>query len=518
MLNVFEEKDCLQIVERGSSVDECTRQYKLLKDGVPFIKLKRAAVTGDGIVAPTETEAVNYIEKYENLKDSRKIVKFVPASGGATRMFRFLLTLLNEFENLTEEDLIIKGSSDNNCRMGIDFFQGLKDDKFAFRQELEEALEKNGNNLKAMLDNGEYHKILKTFLESEGLNYAGLPKAVLQFHKYGEDSRTPLEEHFVEGIGYAMSGNNLNIHLTVSEEYSDLVSELIDKLTDRYRENGVEVKTDISYQLKSSDTMALGEDGQPFRKGDGKLLFRPGGHGALIENLNSIAADIVFIKNIDNVVPENHLDISIRYKKLLGGILLSIKDRIDEVLEGIEQNHTGIVEKGILLCRELFNKEPDPGIHSDDELMEAMIRLFNKPVRVCGVVKNTGEPGGGPFWVEEDNGGLSLQIVETAQVNSSDSSQMDIIKRATHFNPVDIVCSTLNYRGEKFDLKEYIDYSKSFITEKSVGGKGLKALEHPGLWNGAMAGWITVMVEVPVETFNPVKTVNDLLRPQHQND
>lgn len=516
-LNVFNEEDDLQIKKRGSDTEECIRQYNLLKSGVPFIRMKRAAVIGDGIISPCEAEAIEYRHKYEELKTGRKIVKFIPASGGATRMFKFLLSLLNEFQNLSDGDLLINSSNNENCRMGMDFFRGLKDDKFAFRNELARVLKERGRNLKSMLETGEYREILEAFLSEEGLNYAGLPKAVLEFHKYGTDTRTPLEEHFVEGIGYALNGNDLNLHLTLSAEFITVAERLVEELKAKYEAGGININIEISEQLKSSDTIALDDENMPFRMDDGSLLFRPGGHGALIENLNTIAADAVFIKNIDNVVPENQLNTTVEYKKLLGGILLNIKSRIDEVLEGIEQNRAGIIEKGIVLCRELFNKEPDPGVHSDDELMEAMIRLFNRPVRICGVVKNTGEPGGGPFWIEEANGTMSLQIVETAQVNRSDSSQMDIMRSATHFNPVDLVCSTLNYKGEKFDLKKYVDYSKSFISEKSVKGKGLKALEHPGLWNGAMADWITVMVEVPIDTFNPVKTVNDLLRPQHQN-
>ena len=357
-------------------------------------------------------------------------------------------------------------------------------------------------------------------LHADGLNYGQLPKGMLLFHKYAEGSRTPMEEHLVEGALYAASKGKANVHFTVSHEHLPLfkqrVAEKMQQYADKY---GVTYNITFSEQKPSTDTIAANADNTPFRNSDGSLLFRPGGHGALIENLNEISADIIFIKNIDNVVPDRLKPETVEWKQVIAGVLVTLQKQAFEymrVLESGRYDHAKLEEIIRFVQQQLCCRKQDIKDLEDAELVIYLKKKLNRPMRVCGVVKNVGEPGGGPFLTYNQDGTVSLQILESSQIDKSNKEYLRMFTEGTHFNPVDLVCAVRDYQGKPFNLPDFVDPTTGFISEKSKGGKELKALELPGLWNGAMSDWSTVFVEVPLGTFNPVKTVNDLLREQHQ--
>lgn len=441
---MWTQSDLEQLAQRGISVEKANQQMESFKTGFPSLDIVSAASVKNGILAPKKAEQEEYIAAWENyLKGQYKVLKFVPASGAASRMFKNLFEYL---DNGIETPFI------------QEFLSNI--DKFAFGDQL---AGKSGQ------------EAVRYLLEE--MAYGKLPKGLLLFHKYRDGARTPALEHLAEG---ALTGAT-NIHFTVSHEHLPLfrqhIAENLQKFEKKY---GVKYEISFSEQMPSTDTLAANPDGTPFRTADGKLLFRPGGHGALIENLNQQDADIVFIKNIDNVVPDRLKKDTIRYKQILAGVLVTKQ-------------------------KEIFEKLQDPNL-SDEERAK-----LNRPIRVCGVVKNTGEPGGGPFLVREEDGSISCQILESSQIEDQ-----SLMATSTHFNPVDLVCAIKDYQGKPFDLPKFVDPKTGFISHKSKDGKELLALELPGLWNGAMSRWNTYFVEVPISTFNPVKTVNDLLREQHQ--
>jgi hypothetical protein len=340
------------------------------------------------------------------------------------------------------------------------------------------------------------------------------------FHSYPEGNRTPAGEHLTEGTYYAKDQNgNVNVHFTVSEEHKPLFKALIAARQSAYGQKlGAKFHTSFSVQKPSTDTIAVDMNNQPFREDDGTLLFRPGGHGALIENLNDIDSDVIFIKNIDNVVPDRLKEGEAHYKNLLAGVLAEMQQRAFYYLEKLDSENVTSEDLTKMLAfteNELCISHSET-FSSDDELKTYLRTKLNRPFRVCGMVKNVGEPGGGPFIVKNPDGTTSPQILESSQIDTNDEKAMNAFKNGSHFNPVDLVCGVKNYKGEKFDLTKFIDKNTGFISCKSKGGKALKALELPGLWNGAMSDWNTIFVEVPVSTFNPVKTVNDLLRAEHR--
>ena len=357
-------------------------------------------------------------------------------------------------------------------------------------------------------------------LRPEGLNYGQLPKGMLLFHKYPEGPRTPMEEHLVEGALYAASNGEANVHFTVSHEHIAFFEKKVAEKKDGFaRKYGIKYNISFSEQKPSTDTVAANADNTPFRNDDGSLLFRPGGHGALIENLNEIDADVIFIKNIDNVVPDRLKGDTVEYKQVIAGVLVSLQQKAFaylRLLDSGEYNHEKLQEIIRFVQRDLCCRKNDIKELEDAELVIYLREKLNRPMRVCGVVKNVGEPGGGPFLTYNQDGTVSLQILESSQIDKSNEEYMKMFTEGTHFNPVDLVCAVKNYKGEPFNLPDFVDKSTGFISSKSKGGKELKALELPGLWNGAMSNWNTVFVEVPLSTFNPVKTVNDLLREQHQ--
>jgi hypothetical protein len=504
----FTEQDQDQILVQGVSLDQIDQQIKHFVEGFPYLNVIKAATIGDGIVRITEDQIPDYIHRFDAAAHERDLVKFVPASGAATRMFKSLFAALD-------------GKSDKSVD---EVFARLTD--FAFYDDLKAAMAAKGQNLEKAVTENDRQTVLKFLLTDEGLDYGSLPKGLLKFHRYADGPRTPVEEHLVEGAAYANSDGLVKIHFTVSPEHRSRFEQLIEEQKADYEAwLGVTFDVTFSEQKKSTDTISVNIDNTPFRNGDGSLLFRPAGHGALIENLNDIHADIVFIKNIDNVVPDEIKEPTVTYKKVLAAVLLDAQQQIARIQGLLETQSDGsadvsdgyLAEADELFRRTLFTLPPE-GFDTlpKAEKVTYFRRKLDRPVRVCGMVKNVGEPGGGPFWARNQDGSVSLQVVESAQIDLANPTQKAIFDEATHFNPVDLVCGLNDHHGRKYDLPAYRDPLTGFITAKSKDGKDLKAQELPGLWNGAMADWNTIFVEVPLITFNPVKTVNDLLRKEHQ--
>lgn len=501
-------KDLEQIERKGISEQQIKKELEEFKTGFPFLKLDAAASIGNGIIATSAEDVKRYTEAWNAYKaEGKKIVKFVPASGAASRMFKNMFAFLTADYDVPTTDF------------EKTFFDNIV--KFAFYPALNAMCEKNeGKNIEALTGEGNYKAVVANLLEAKGLNYGQLPKGLLLFHSYEDGARTPLEEHLVEGALYADSKGMVHIHYTVSPEHRTLFEKKVADTKDKY-EKAYNVKYDITFseQKPSTDTIAVNPDDTPFRNADGSLLFRPGGHGALIENLNEIPADVVFIKNIDNVVPDRLKADTVTYKQVIAGVLVSLQEKAFEYLRLLDEgtyNHEKLEEIIRFVQRDLCCRKHDIKELEDAELVIYLRSKLNRPMRVCGVVKNVGEPGGGPFLTYNQDGTVSLQILESSQIDKSNTEYMKMFTEGTHFNPVDLVCAVKNYKGEKFNLPDYVDRTTGFISSKSKNGKDLKALELPGLWNGAMSNWNTVFVEVPLSTFNPVKTVNDLLREQHQ--
>ncbi|WP_373798893.1 DUF4301 family protein [Bacteroides heparinolyticus] len=493
---------------KGISEEQIAEQLACFKKGFPYLKLSAAASVEKGILTPDTNEQKEYLDAWEGYRQTDKVVvKFVPASGAASRMFKNLFEFLGADYNVPQTSFE---------KM---FFEKIED--FAFYDDLNMACRKTvGEDVPALLASGNYKAIVASLLEAAGLNYGALPKGLLKFHKYEDGNRTPLEEHLVEGALYAANKNGkVNVHFTVSPEHRTLFRTLVDAKAMAYAQKyGVDYNVTFSEQKPSTDTIAVDMENNPFRD-VGKLLFRPGGHGALIENLNDLDADVIFIKNIDNVVPDRLKGDTVLYKKLIAGVLVTLQQRAFAYLRLLDSGrytHEQILEVLQFLQKQLYCKNPEIKDLEDAELVIYLKEKLNRPMRVCGMVKNVGEPGGGPFLAYNSDGTVSLQILESSQIDMDDPAKKEMFEKGTHFNPVDLVCAVRDYKGHKFDLVKYVDKATGFISYKSKNGKDLKALELPGLWNGAMSDWNTIFVEVPLSTFNPVKTVNDLLREQHQ--
>ncbi|MCK5028418.1 MAG: DUF4301 family protein [Bacteroidales bacterium] len=508
---MFTEKDIQQIKEQGLTVDKVKTQINDFESGFPFLNIYKPATINEGIVRLDDNKISAFVKLFEDVNPDT--LKFVPASGAASRMFKFLF----EFYEIAKEQY---GNIDQVGNVDVKiFFTNIR--KFAFYNKLNEVLKAKDFDVENLLEQGRYKEILKYFLFEEGLNYGQKPKGILLFHINNNSAKTAFEEHLIEGINYTKSANNkVKIHFTISVEHQEMFKKLVSKSVKKLEDNfSVKFEISFSQQKPSTDMIAVDLNNDLFRNNDGSLLFRPGGHGALIENLNDLDAEIIFIKNIDNVVPEKLKETTIKYKKALAGILLSYQEKIFNYIDKIESNDfdcelTQEIEQFIKqeLSYDFVKYEKmDLGI-----CKKRLLEILNKPIRVCGMVKNEDEPGGGPFRVIQSNGAVNLQIVESSQINQDDAQQVSLLKLSSHFNPVDLVCAIKDYKGDKFDLLKYRDPNTGFISKKSKDGKELKAQELPGLWNGAMAKWNTIFVEVPIETFNPVKTVNDLLRPEHQ--
>lgn len=519
----FTDKDLRELAARGITQEKILNQIEIFKEGIPPAKLIKPCTVGDGITVISSGEEKRLTELYRDAAASGRTMKFVPASGAATRMFHLLLAVMHDDPDLEAERLqkmVEQGRQD--IQQFLQFFQNLK--KFAFYDQLKAFLEDRGSDIEELIAGKKYKEILSALLNPEGLNYADLPKGLIKFHKYETGLRNPFEEHLIEAAVYTCDCEGIaRIHFTVSALSDAEDSEIfyIESVRHRYEEQeGVQFEIGFSIQKKSTDTIAVDHDNRPLHDHDGALHFRPGGHGALLENLNELQGDIIFIKNIDNVVPDRLKPETYRYKMLLGGFLVNLQNKLFGYLEKLtsgEVDDSLIAEMFRFAEKQLsviIPREIENGIQKDQ--MDFLFDRFNRPLRVCGMVKNQGEPGGGPFWVELPAGAPSLQIVESSQLDKDDPEQLEIWNSSTHFNPVDLVCGVRDFRGEPFDLMEFRDPHGGFISRKSKNGKEVKALELPGLWNGSMAFWNTVFVEVPIVTFNPVKTVFDLLRDEHQ--
>lgn len=512
----FSSVDFVQLNELGISLANFKKQLEIFKNGVSKTVLIEPATLYNGIINLSEKESNKKAVFFDENKDNYKLLKFVPASGAASRMFKFLITFLQEF-NVTKESINAYVNRKKNNKLPV-FVVGLE--KFPFYEEIDKKLREEISSFDSLHRNLKFYYFIKLLLSGDYFDYANKPKGVLPFHKYKTHTATAVEEHLYECSQYSSSNGVSNLHLTVSEEHLPQFEAIINTVRPLIEEQDkISINVNYSFQKKSTDTIAVNVDNSVFRTQDDKLVFRPAGHGALIENLNNLDADIVFVKNIDNV-SQNDVDKVTFHKKVLAGVLIELQQKIFYYLKCID---CGTIDKTLLDEIVDFLKEnlniilpfDFNALNFEDKVQKTAV-LLDRPIRVCGMVINEGEPGGGPFWTKNGDGVISLQIVESSEVDLIDKKQADILAGSTHFNPVDLVCGIKNYKGTKFDLTKFVDHDRGFIVEKSVSGKDIKAYELPGLWNGAMANWLTVFVQAPLVTFNPVKTVNDLLNGAHQ--
>jgi len=495
----------------GLTAADIARQLRFYESAPPFSRLIRPCVAGDGIRVIDSDAAERLASRYAELLGERSVACFVPASGAASRMFKVPLAYMNAGTAVTVNGLRRDAGRSGDARELLEIVESLP--RFAFFDELVRAAAAVDFDATNIRPDADLRPLLRALLGSEGLDYASLPKGLLAFHRYADGARTPFEEHLVEAARYGRDASGVcRLHFTVSEEHLSRFRALADRVLPVYSARlSARYEIEFSTQHPSTDSFAVTPQGEPFLLADGSLLFRPGGHGSLIENLAGIHSDVVFMKNIDNVVPDHAKDDTYLWRRVLGTVLLEMQSRIFAALDALDRGDARAVDAAVKLLAELGVEVASNG----DSLRETVIGLLERPLRVCGMVRNTGDPGGGPFWVTLD-GCQSAQIVESSQVDANDRAQREILARATHFNPVDIACAPLDRRGRPFDLRRFVDEDAVFIVEKSKDGRPLKSLERPGLWNGGMARWNTLFVEVPLSTFNPVKTVNALLSPAHQ--
>lgn len=512
----FNSSDFMQMKNLQVSIGEVEAHLNIFKSGIPKTILDKPATIKNGILPISDNEAIYYSNFFDQKKETLKLQKFVPASGAASRMFKFLTEFLNEFK--VSEETLNAYINRKKCSAMPVFVIGLE--KFPFYKELLKYTKTQFSDFEKQSNDVKVYLLAKALLSSSHFDFASKPKGILPFHEYADHIATPIEEHLNESGFYAASRGISNLHFTISEEHQEAFEKIISDVKSKVEESSrTKINIDFSYQHKSTDTIAADLNGEPFRLENGSLFFRPGGHGALIQNLNELNGDLIFIKNIDNVI-QNHISEISLYKKALGGILIEIQEKIFSYLKELESERANkeLIDEIVDFAK---NKIHCPVIsdfskYTKESKIEYLQELLNRPIRVCGMVKNEGEPGGGPFWVRGLKGNLSLQIVESSQVDLQNPNQAKIMAQATHFNPVDLVCAVKDYKNNKFDLTKFIDHNSGFIADKTKNGKDIKAYELPGLWNGAMASWITLFVEVPLITFNPVKTVNDLLKAAHQ--
>jgi hypothetical protein len=511
-MKLFTEEDRDLLSGKGISPQQAYAQIETFREGIPPVRLSKAAVIGDGIERLDPQKQQRLRKHYQAHCRGKGIVKFTPASGAASRMFKALFGFLADFK--PGERSLGEYLSERKNKAIRTFYEGIEN--FPFYESVRSRIEAGPEN------QGEFlYAFVEQMLSEEGLNYGFYPKGLLPFHKYGDHLATPLEEHLKEGAAYARSADRARLHFTISEQHREMFEAEYTKVESRIaRQTGCAFEIGYSYQKGATDTLAVTPDNEPFRDREGRLLFRPGGHGALLENLNEQDADLLFIKNIDNVVPERSLEDIAAWKEVLGGYLFKVQEeafRFSRILEEGALDHELLKRVRKFLEESLNVRMPEAyaGYNLEEKLAVLKDKL-SRPIRICGMVRNEGDPGGGPFWIRDASGNESLQIVESAQVDNEDQEQREIFSEATHFNPVDLVCGVKDPYGNKYNLMNFRDPKQGFITDKTYEGRPLKALELPGLWNGGMAYWNTVFIEVPIATFNPVKTVNDLLKPTHQ--
>ncbi len=512
------DKDIKLIKSKGLTVDKVLSQIEIFKNGIPFVALRSAATLDNGILKFTGHYQSELTKLYDARVSGLETLKFVPASGAATRMFKDLFRFLDNYD--CEKESLNSYTNHEKANAIRLFLIGLE--KFPFYDTVMEKVKNAYPKFESLSEGRQLYIFVEMMLKEKGLNYGDFPKGLLPFHKYSSSIATSFEEHLYEAAGYNTNEKGESkLHFTISKDHLEGFKEEFERIKKKVEEKtNTKFSITYSFQKPETDTIAVTEDNEPFRMEDESLLFRPGGHGALIENLNDLDADIIYIKNIDNVVVRKYQEEVSGYKKVLAGKLLEIQDEVFRILNALDQkNPTEAELKDIkkFLVQQLNVRLPlDFDKFSEKYKLDFLRESLNRPIRVCGMVINEGEPGGGPFWIKKENGRLVLQIIESPQINKKDARQKDILSSSTHFNPVDLICGVRDYKGNKFNLLDHVDPDAGFITTKSMNGEVLKALELPGLWNGAMANWISVFVEVPLTTFNPVKTVNDLLKSAHQ--
>ncbi|KFF15254.1 DUF4301 family protein [Flavobacterium hydatis] len=512
----FSSADFVQIYEYGIPFEKIKNQLEIFKSGINKSNLISPATVLNGILNLSEADFETKAAVFDGNKSNLKLKKFVPASGAASRMFKFLSAFLNDF-NIEKESINAYINRKKESQLSL-FIIGM--DKFPFFEAVDKKLREVYPDFDSLSTDYKNYYFIKILLASDYFDFANKPKAVLPFHQYKTHIANPIEEHLHECAYYASSNSVSNLHFTVSEIHQSQFEECVDAVKTKIeKESGTKIGISYSYQNKSTDSITVDLENKPVRTDDGQLVFRPGGHGALIENLNNLDADVIFIKNIDNVI-QNHIEKIALYKKALAGILIELQNKIFGYLRDIENKEVTEekITEVVLFLKQNLNIEVGADIEelTLENKANRIKEVLDRPIRVCGMVKNEGEPGGGPFWVQDEEGVISLQIVEASQVDLEDKNQAAILANATHFNPVDLVCGIKNYKSQKFDLMQFVDNNAGFIVEKSNLGQTVKSYELPGLWNGAMAKWLTVFVAVPIITFNPVKTVNDLLKAAHQ--
>lgn len=503
-------EDKARLAERGVSEDTLMKQVERFKTGFPYLKIYDSARPGAGITVLTPEEEAQAVARWNAyLANGGDVCKFVPASGAASRMFKALFGFID-------------GAADK-APEGSDVAALLHDiHKVAFFDQLDAVLRRNngGKGVDQLLAEGNDKAVIRGIIAQDGLNYGNLPKGLLTFHHSADGTRTPVEEQLVEGAQSARQADGtVNLHLTVSPAHREAFTSKLAEAVPAIESNmGVKINVSMSEQKASTDTVAVNEDNTLFRE-NGEMVFRPGGHGALIQNLNDLDATVVFIKNIDNVVPDSRREPTLLYKKVIAGYLMELHDKVSRYIDLIDSREYSELDLGEICAfmRDSFSFDaPELSSLKGEDLATYLRVKLDRPMRVCGMVRNEGEPGGGPYITYNADGSRSLQILESTQIDLSKEENRRMMAKATHFNPVDLVCYLRDHEGRKFDLPANVDPETGFISSKSLHGRSLKALELPGLWNGAMSDWNTAFVEVPISTFNPVKTVNDLLRPQHQ--
>lgn len=484
-------------------------QLRRLRQGTIPVQLSRPCTLEDGIVPRSQLDEPRLRAAFERARGDGRISQMVPASGAATRMFKDLLAAQSELgQGRSPEGPAETALSQLEAQIH----------SFAFTESFAATLESHGLPGVDTIFQKQPADGLRVLLGDSGLGLANLPKGLIPFHRYEGGSRQPIEEHLRDALELSVDSNGVaRVHFTLPEEALDFARAELDQAARRQATDGVRFDISTSVQDKNTDTLALSEQGEAVRERDGSLHTRPAGHGALLSNLQALGGDIVCLKNIDNVVPEHLKAGANGHRKLLAGLVVDLQATMHGFMDQLENGACGQAELESMLtfARDRLDAPDAPESAQDAAHAAAyLLNRFNRPVRVCGVVPSTGEPGGGPFWTGDSR--FPLQIVESASVDLSDDEQASIWNSSTHFNPVDLVCGIRNHRGEPFDLPAYVDHDAAFISSKSFNGEPIKALELPGLWNGSMAHWNTVFVEVPIESFNPVKTVFDLLRPAHQ--
>jgi hypothetical protein len=490
-------EDDNQLKERGLTAVDLFRQIELFTKHTQPLKLERPCSINDGITSLSTSECKHLVDYFESQTQAKEIIAFVPASGAASRMFKHLHNYTSDTDNDLTEEFILHFRH------------------FPFIDKLAEAMATDGHSLDNAIAEDNWQLIFDYILKPHGLNYDGQLKGMVLFHKYDKESRTAFEEHLHEFIRYGKQlDGKCRLHFTIAPQQLEEVKRFLENKVAQFQYEEIEIG--YSVQDSKTDTIALNRDNEPVRDRSGRLIFRPGGHGALIENLEKLTADVIYIKNIDNVTTASQAEDTVFFKKILGGLLLEVKQQVDKYLEALDAGDESILDEVMEFIHDRFQPGMPLGMDKEQLIQYAKLRL-DRPLRICGMVRNEGEPGGGPFWVRMPGGYFSKQIVEKSQLEQDNVQQLKIFKSSTHFNPVDVVCAIRKRDGSNYKLENFVDYSTGFISEKFLHGHVVKALELPGLWNGSMALWNTIFVEVPISTFNPVKTVNDLLRPGHQN-